>query len=82
MQAVLCLECGGTGTVTFTKERGGPVCQNCGGKGYMSKDILQQRIAAILDHPSVYMGGPSKQNMRKAQTILDMMIKAGFDIPN
>lgn len=27
-------------------------------------------VASILDHPSVYMGGPSHGNMRRAKTIL------------
>ena len=32
--------------------------------------ILLHRIAAELDLPSLYMGGPSKQSLRKAENIL------------
>lgn len=32
--------------------------------------IVQRRIASILDHPSVYMGGPSPNSMRKADMII------------
>ena len=32
--------------------------------------IVQRRIASILDHPSVYMGGPSQASMRKADEII------------
>lgn len=31
---------------------------------------LRQRIAGILDKPSVYMGGPSRQNLRRADEII------------
>lgn len=31
---------------------------------------MAQTIAAMLDHPSVYMGGPSQRNMRRAEQIL------------
>lgn len=31
---------------------------------------LRQRIAGILDRPSVYMGGPSKQNLKRADEII------------
>lgn len=31
---------------------------------------MQRTIACILDHPSVYMGGPSPNSMRKADRIL------------
>lgn len=32
--------------------------------------LVQRRIAGILDRPSVYMGGPSANSMRKAGLIL------------
>jgi len=35
-----------------------------------AKYILRQRIASILDHPSVYMGGPSHQSVQKAIIII------------
>lgn len=31
---------------------------------------LRQTIAGILDHPSVYMGGPSRQNLQRADKII------------
>ena len=31
---------------------------------------MLQTIAAMLDHPSVYMGGPSQRNMRRAEQII------------
>lgn len=37
------------------------------------KYLLRQRIAAILDHPSVYMGGPSQQSIRKAIKIIEAL---------
>lgn len=35
-------------------------------------------IASILDHPSVYMGGPSQGNRRKAQRILEVLEDGGY----
>ena len=32
--------------------------------------LVQIRIASILDHPSVYMGGPSQMSMRLAARIV------------
>lgn len=34
---------------------------------------LRQTIAGVLDHPSVYMGGPSQQNLRKADRIIERL---------
>ena len=31
---------------------------------------MVRTIAAMLDHPSVYMGGPSQRNMRRAEQII------------
>lgn len=38
------------------------------------KYILSRRIASILDHPSVYMGGPSPGNIRKGIKIVEHML--------
>jgi hypothetical protein len=37
------------------------------------KDVseIQRRIAVIIDHQSVYIGGPSRMAMKKAKEILD-----------
>lgn len=35
----------------------------------VTEEVLRT-IAAMLDHPSVYMGGPSQRNMRRAEQIL------------
>lgn len=35
--------------------------------------LLRQQIASILDHPSVYMGGPSQPSIRKAIRIIQAM---------
>ena len=32
--------------------------------------VMLRTIASMLDHPSVYMGGPSQRNMRRAEEIL------------
>jgi hypothetical protein len=68
-----CKECNGTGEVVFTKERGGPICVNCGGNGYLTDEILGRIIGSILDHPSVYMGGPSHNSLRKAKIIIERL---------
>jgi DnaJ-class molecular chaperone len=70
-----CKQCNGTGEVIFTKERGGPICPSCGGNGYLTDEILCRKIASMIDHPSVYMGGPSPGSMKKAQRIIDMLKK-------
>jgi hypothetical protein len=38
--------------------------------GEYEDEILLHRIATELDMPSLYMGGPSKQSLRKAGNIL------------
>jgi len=38
--------------------------------------LLRQQIASILDHPSVFMGGPSPQSVRKAIRIIQAMTDA------
>lgn len=37
------------------------------------KYLLRQAIAAAIDHPSVYMGGPSPNSVRKAIKIVEML---------
>lgn len=78
MPDVCCKECSGTGVVDFTKERGGPVCNNCGGRGTVGREVIERVIGGILDHPSVYMGGPSRQSMRKAAAIADYLSDQGI----
>jgi hypothetical protein len=68
-----CKECNGTGEVVFTKERGGPKCNNCGGNGHLTDEFIKCIMASILDYPSVYMGGPSENNKRRAQKIIDFL---------
>lgn len=34
---------------------------------------LVGRVAAVLDYPSVYMGGPSEGNMRRARAVIAAM---------
>lgn len=41
-----------------------------------AKYLLRQRIASILDFPSVYMGGPSQQSVLKAIKIIIAMEEA------
>lgn len=38
-----------------------------------AKYLLRQRIASIIDFPSVYMGGPSQQSVRKAIKIIEAL---------
>lgn len=38
-----------------------------------AKYLLRQRIASIIDHPSVYMSGPSQQSLRKAIRIIEAL---------
>jgi hypothetical protein len=35
------------------------------------KMVVLQTIAAMLDHPNVFMGGPSQRSLRRAGDILD-----------
>lgn len=75
---VVCKECKGKGTVEFTRERGGPICNNCGGSGAMDQKVVQRRIASLLDSPSVYMGGPSHGSLKRAGRIVEWMEAEGF----
>jgi len=74
----LCRECGGTGEVVFTKERGGPICNSCGGAGFWTPEIVQRVFASMLDHPSVYMGGPSKGNLRRVEPLVKWLQDEGI----
>jgi hypothetical protein len=52
-----------------------------------NKYIMRQQIAAMLDYPSVYMGGPSPQSLRKAMKIVEHLtreyeIKPGIEAEN
>lgn len=40
------------------------------GKMVSDRVVMLRTIAAVLDHPNVYMGGPSQRNMRRAEEIL------------
>jgi DnaJ-class molecular chaperone len=73
-----CKQCNGTGEVVFTKEKGGPICPSCGGNGYLTDEILCRMIASTIDHPSVYMGGPSHNSIRKAEQIIKNLKKEGL----
>ena len=42
------------------------------------RDPVVVSIAHILDHPSVYMGGPSQQSLRKAQRIVAYLEESGL----
>lgn len=70
---LMCKECNGTGEVVFTKERGGPKCNNCNGAGHMARKHLETVIGAILDGNSVYMSGPSSGSLRRAGKIVDYL---------
>jgi DnaJ-class molecular chaperone len=73
-----CKECNGTGEVVYTKERGGPTCNSCGGAGHLTDIIIQRIMASIMDYPSVYMGGPSPGNMKRAEKIIEFLKKEGL----
>ena len=44
----------------------------------MTDEELEHCIASILDHPSVYMGGPSLGNRRKANRIIEFLRYEGL----
>jgi hypothetical protein len=76
-----CTKCHGLGEIVFTKQDGGPVCPHCGGRGWLTPDLLAIYLASVLDHPSVYMGGPSQANLRRAKRIVEFLQQEGI-IPN
>ena len=45
------------------------------------REVLQRTLASILDHPSVYMGGPSHGSMRRAARIVDELEAGGHIDP-
>ncbi len=42
------------------------------------RELAKLNIASILDHPSVYMGGPSRGSQRNADRILKYLEKEGL----
>lgn len=45
------------------------------------REYVRREIALILDHPSVYMGGPSQNNLRRADRIMDALERGGRLVP-
>jgi len=43
--------------------------------------LVQRSIASAIDHPSIYMGGPSKGAMQKAIAIVEHLEAAGRLVP-
>lgn len=43
------------------------------------KYLLRQTIASMIDHPSVYMGGPSRSSTQKAIKIVEEILN-GYSI--
>jgi hypothetical protein len=41
---------------------------------------VEHIIASSLDHPSVYMGGPSENSRRKARRIVEALASEGYVI--
>lgn len=37
------------------------------------REVLQRQIAAVLDNPSIYVGGPSHVNMRRSERIIQLI---------
>lgn len=73
MKQTKCRECRGTGEVVWTKERGGAVCNACGGLGHTNRDIVLQIIASILDRNNCYMSGPSQQSRKFALRVIEYL---------
>jgi hypothetical protein len=44
--------------------------------------LVQRLIAATIDHPSVFMGGPSRNAMKKADAIIEGLIRAKRLVPS
>jgi hypothetical protein len=42
------------------------------------REIAKLNIASILDHPSVFMGGPSQQNRKRAERVLEYLEQEGL----
>ena len=82
MYVYLCNECGGEGTVIWTKERGGPKCNGCNGVGYLTQELLCREIGGMLDYPSCYMGGPSRNSLKRAADIIEILKRWGIELPH
>lgn len=44
----------------------------------LTDEIIHRTMASIMDYPSVYMGGPSPGNMKRAQKIIDFLKEEGL----
>lgn len=44
----------------------------------MITEAIRRLVATYFDHPSVYMGGPSKNSMRRADSLIKDLKSAGF----
>lgn len=47
----------------------------------VDREALVEEIAQIIDHPSVYMGGPSRNALRTANAIADALLARGLRLP-
>ena len=45
------------------------------------REYVKRTIALMLDHPSVFMGGPSQGNLRRAGAIMDELERQGRLVP-
>ena len=45
------------------------------------REYVRRTIASMLDYPSVYMGGPSQNNLRRAGRIMDELERQGRLVP-
>lgn len=45
------------------------------------REYVRREIASVLDHPSVYMGGPSQNSLRRASRVIDCLERAGRLVP-
>lgn len=45
------------------------------------REYVKRMIACILDSPSVFMGGPSQNNLRRAGQIMDALEGSGRLVP-
>lgn len=45
------------------------------------REYVRRTIASMLDYPSVYIGGPSQNNLRRAGRIMDELERQGRFVP-
>lgn len=45
------------------------------------REYVRRVIASILDYPSVYMGGPSQNNLRRAGSVIEALEQSGRLVP-